>query len=68
MYALTLDHLGNTLKVPKEMETENDSVDGQSSSSDEKVVAEWQNKVLFALNLSRLDVATNMGNVMGQSV
>ena len=54
--------------MPKDVEVEMDSVDGQSSNSKENRVPEWQNKVLFTLNLSRLDVSTNMGNVMGQSV
>jgi len=59
---------GTNLAVPKQYELPADSVDGLSSTSKEKTVPEWQNKVLVAINLSRLDVSTNMGNVMGQSV
>ena len=62
------DSHGSTLTVPKETELGCDSIDGPSSRLKEKAVPEWQSKVLFSLNLSRLDVSTNMGNIMGQSV
>ena len=68
LFCLYPDSHGSTLTVPKDIELDYDSVDGPSSRLKEKPVPEWQSKVLFALNLSRLDVSTNMGNIMGQSV
>lgn len=63
-----LDPSGSLLTVPKAVENDMDETDGGSITSKGKPVPEWKNRVLVTLNLSRLDVSTNMGNVMGQSV
>eukprot|EP00794_Sanderia_malayensis_P007184 gene7184-7990_t len=62
------DVFGNSLNVPNLCKEPMDEEDGTSSSSKSKQTSEWKTHVLVAINLSRLDVATNMGNVMGQSV
>ena len=63
-----LDPFGSLLTVPKELEHDIDETDGGSMTSKGKPLPEWKSRVLVTLNLSRLDVSTNMGNVMGQSV
>ncbi len=58
---------GNSLVFPKTFRESIDETDGSTSSSS-KQTSEWKTHVLVAVNLSRMDVATNMGNVMGHSV
>ena len=50
-------------------ETEVDAALSQSSSSSlGGNRSKWETLVIVALNLSRLDVSTNMGSVMGQTL
>ena len=67
-------------KIPKASEHEShtpgysssDDVDGplshSSTSSSGGSKTKWETMIVVALNLSRLDVATNMSSVMGQTL
>ena len=57
--------------LPRTPQTLNvfDEVDGlPADTSASKPAGEWETHVVLALNLSRMDVSTNMGNVMGQAM
>lgn len=48
-------------------DTEVDGPLSQSSSSSSGSKSKWETVIVVAVNLSRLDVNTNMGSVMGQT-
>ena len=41
---------------------------GSGTSGVGRVMSDWQTLVLFAVNLSELDVNINMSNIMGNTV
>lgn len=43
-----------------------DEIDGPENVSTSPI-AEWETRVIIAVNVSRVDVSTNMGNTMGQA-
>ena len=59
-------HVTSTPSAPKPL------VDKQTSNSSQCSKSQgphaWETMVLFAVNLSRLDVHVNMGNVMGNTM
>ena len=44
-----------------------DETDCPGNTSTCPQIAEWETRVLVAINVARVDVSTNMGNIMGQA-
>jgi len=45
-----------------------DEVDGMGDDDECMTpIAEWETRVIVAINVARVDVSTNMGNTMGQA-
>ena len=41
---------------------------GDCNTNDDTLhIVEWETRVIVAINVARVDVSTNMGNIMGQA-
>ena len=40
---------------------------GDCNTNDSVHIVEWETRVIVAINVARVDVSTNMGNIMGQA-